>query len=462
MGAEVGEGKNPAEEGTNLADEEVHNNPSEKEDRNPAGQEQIHLLAVAEEETASKKLPLRKNKDKRSELVQVKKEQQLGSSHLTQLPVHREEPASAGVGAMLDKEQIHQLTIAKEDVREEPASEGVGAMLDKEQIHQLAVAEEEAASKKLPLRKNKDKRSELVQVKKEKQLGSFHKTQLPAVAEEPASECLRAMLNKEKIHLLDVAEEEAASEMIWHASYSIRFRKHLPRIYKGSVLLDDEVNRLLLYDIDESFIDEYYLKEGEMIYPGATFEFVKFRIRQAFGDNAAEHLEKVDMTMKSLFEDYSLGESFVDPSEVDVDEVAEIDNPLADWEAHLRVQKKQATNELDRYLSEDLYPQEKDFDILGWWKLHSPEYPVLSCIARDVLAIQASTVASESSFSAGGRTISDQRNRLKSDTVEALICLQDWLKADDPKTTNKDVEEEEYLVFYQESECHEETEPTDN
>ncbi|XP_071677406.1 uncharacterized protein [Lolium perenne] len=641
-----------------------------------------------------------------------------------------------------------QLTIAKEDVREEPASEGV--------------AEGETASKKLPLRKNKDKRSELVQVKKEKQLGSSHKTQLPVVAEEP-KEDVREELNKEKLHRLDVAEEEVAPE--WHASYSVRLRKHhLRRIYKGSVLLDAEVNRLLLYDIDESFIDEYYLKEGEMIYPGATFscpchkveigepifqskediplptnnatrtkeerrdeknrkrlkrkrpdenlertsnlkkvnkkmmrspqakllrssigrfarvaslrkgmspqaqqrksespsvpnvtvhfpspnlprakanssrfrprklksriwkefipiyedgklaeeelfedivqqlgiicekepsldivtrwnstylmidsalpykeafyelveqdrqfkyapsaddwkmaeairsllkvffeatkvvsgcsyptsnryfhemwgiklllekhannkekviasmvsemqkkfnkywkesylancipvildprykfEFVKFRIRQAFGDNAAEHLEKVDMTMKSLFKDYSLGESFVDPSEeVDVDEVAEIDNPLADWEAHLRVQKKQATNELDRYLSEDLYPQEKDFDILGWWKLHSPKYPVLSCIARDVLAIQASTVASESSFSAGGRTISDQRNRLKSDTVEALICLQDWLKADDPKTTNKDVEEEEYLVFYQESECHEETEPTDN
>jgi hypothetical protein len=64
------------------------------------------------------------------------------------------------------------------------------------------------------------------------------------------------------------------------------------------------------------------------------------------------------------------------------------DGNAADWEAHLRVQKKQATNELDRYLSEDLYPQEKDFDILGWWKLHSPEYPVLSCIARDVLAIK--------------------------------------------------------------------------
>jgi hypothetical protein len=94
-------------------------------------------------------------------------------------------------------------------------------MLDKEQIHQLAVAEGETASKKLPLRKNKDKRSELVKVKKEKQLGSSHKTQLPVVAEEPkeerieepASECLRAMLNKEKLHLRDVVEEERCYEM---------------------------------------------------------------------------------------------------------------------------------------------------------------------------------------------------------------------------------------------------------
>jgi hypothetical protein len=70
------------------------------------------------------------------------------------------------------------------------------------------------------------------------------------------------MLNKEKIHLLDVTEEEATSEMIWQASYSILFPNHLSHIYKGSILLDAEVNHLLLYDIDESFIDEYYLKEG--------------------------------------------------------------------------------------------------------------------------------------------------------------------------------------------------------
>ena len=29
----------------------------------------------------------------------------------------------------------------------------------------------------------------------------------------------------------------------------------------------------------------------------------------------------------------------------------------------------------------------------------------------------------------GGRVVSDYRRRLTSDTVEALICLQDWLRA---------------------------------
>lgn len=198
--------------------------------------------------------------------------------------------------------------------------------------------------------------------------------------------------------------------------------------------------------------------------PRYKYEFVKFRIKQAFGGSAKEHLEKVVMIMKSLFEEYSrkMGDSFPDPSEEVEDELEEIDNPLADWEAHLRVQKKQTTNELDRYLSEDLFPQENNFDILEWWEMHSPKYPVLSHIARDVLAIQESTVASESSFSAGGRTISDHRNRLKSDTVKALICLQDWLKAADHKPTNKDDEDEEYLVFYQGSECDEETDVPHN
>ncbi|KAF3670367.1 hypothetical protein FXO37_08583 [Capsicum annuum] len=45
----------------------------------------------------------------------------------------------------------------------------------------------------------------------------------------------------------------------------------------------------------------------------------------------------------------------------------------------------------------------KDFDILNWLKVNSPIFPILSLLARDVLAILMSSVASECAFSTGGQ-----------------------------------------------------------
>ncbi|KAJ1262871.1 hypothetical protein BS78_09G141900 [Paspalum vaginatum] len=56
-------------------------------------------------------------------------------------------------------------------------------------------------------------------------------------------------------------------------------------------------------------------------------------------------------------------------------------------------------------------------------------YPVLSVLAHDVLAIQASTVASESAFSNGGHVIDPFRSRLEPEIVEALVCAKDWMAA---------------------------------
>jgi len=48
-------------------------------------------------------------------------------------------------------------------------------------------------------------------------------------------------------------------------------------------------------------------------------------------------------------------------------------------------------------------------------------------IDRDILAIPVSTVAYESAFSMGGRVVSLHRSRLHAETVEALMCLQNWM-----------------------------------
>ncbi|KAM0906812.1 hypothetical protein ACQ4PT_016521 [Festuca glaucescens] len=88
--------------------------------------------------------------------------------------------------------------------------------------------------------------------------------------------------------------------------------------------------------------------------------------------------------------------------------------------------------DLEKYMAEKL-KLSKDafdkFDILSWWKTHQDVYPVLSMLARDVLDIQVSIVASESAFSAGGRVIDPFRSRLDPQVVEALICTKDWVAA---------------------------------
>jgi hypothetical protein len=86
-------------------------------------------------------------------------------------------------------------------------------------------------------------------------------------------------------------------------------------------------------------------------------------------------------------------------------------------------------SEIDRYLTEDVEKASANFDILTWWKVNSTKFPIVAKIARDVLAIPITTVASESAFSTGGRVLDPFRSSLAPKTVEALICLQNWLRS---------------------------------
>ncbi|TXG64138.1 hypothetical protein EZV62_011132 [Acer yangbiense] len=62
-------------------------------------------------------------------------------------------------------------------------------------------------------------------------------------------------------------------------------------------------------------------------------------------------------------------------------------------------------SELDCYLEEKTLPESCESDVLSWWKLNGIKYPIMSEIARDILAIPISTVALESSFSISGRIV---------------------------------------------------------
>lgn len=82
------------------------------------------------------------------------------------------------------------------------------------------------------------------------------------------------------------------------------------------------------------------------------------------------------------------------------------------------------TNEFKIYLSLPLC--DEDTDPLTWWKSNQLQFPTLSNMARDYLAIPATSVPSEEIFSLGKNLITDKRNRLAGKTIRVCLCLKSW------------------------------------
>ncbi|CAI0418194.1 unnamed protein product [Linum tenue] len=83
--------------------------------------------------------------------------------------------------------------------------------------------------------------------------------------------------------------------------------------------------------------------------------------------------------------------------------------------------------QLDEYLDCKRLNRKQPLDVLLWWKTNESRFPELACVARDVLSIPITTVASESAFSMGGRVLSNLRSSLLPENAEALITTRNWL-----------------------------------
>jgi hypothetical protein len=67
-----------------------------------------------------------------------------------------------------------------------------------------------------------------------------------------------------------------------------------------------------------------------------------------------------------------------------------------------------------------------DLDILEFWSGMSKCYPNLANLARDILVVPISTVASKSAFNTQGKILNPRRGRLSPDLLEMLVYLHDW------------------------------------
>jgi hypothetical protein len=169
--------------------------------------------------------------------------------------------------------------------------------------------------------------------------------------------------------------------------------------------------------------------------PRFKMKLVEYYYSLIYGSTALEHIKEVSDSIKELFNAYSICSTMVDQGSAlpgsslpstscgARDRLKGFDRFL-----HETSQSQSVTSDLDKYLEEPIFPRNSDFNILNWWKVHMPRYPILSMMARDVLGTPMSTLAPESAFSTSGRVLDSTRSSLNPDTREALVCTQAWLR----------------------------------
>jgi hypothetical protein len=187
--------------------------------------------------------------------------------------------------------------------------------------------------------------------------------------------------------------------------------------------------------------------------------YIKMAMMILFGDEIGEKLwETVNTSFRALFEEYR---NMYVPSDNAPQQPTETQEPPPESKRSFKsiiaekLRKRGCANattksELDKYFSEDNEEDNEGFDILKYWKGNAKRFPILSRMARDLLAIPISTVASESAFSTGGHVLDDFRSSLTPTMVERLICASDWIRGSNVVSIE---ENEEELYKLEEGTC---------
>ncbi|XP_038898440.1 zinc finger BED domain-containing protein RICESLEEPER 1-like [Benincasa hispida] len=176
--------------------------------------------------------------------------------------------------------------------------------------------------------------------------------------------------------------------------------------------------------------------------PRFKMKLVEYYYSQIYGSTALDRIKEVFDAIRELYDAYSIcftmvdqdsalcGSSLPGASNDSRDRLKGFDKFL-----HVTSQGQSLISDLDKYLEEPVFPRNCDFNILNWWKVHTPRYPILSMMARDVIGTPMSSIAPELAFSTGGRVLDRCRSSLSPNIRQALICAQDWLciELEDPR-----------------------------
>lgn len=106
-------------------------------------------------------------------------------------------------------------------------------------------------------------------------------------------------------------------------------------------------------------------------------------------------------------------------------------NRFQQWEQVKQCRRPQlpSLDEYDRYCQSSILPEVKD--ARAWWlePTQQKTYPNLYRMALDILSIPAMSAEPERLFSSCKISITDRRNQLGIESIEAIECLKSWFRS---------------------------------
>nr|XP_043606314.1 zinc finger BED domain-containing protein RICESLEEPER 1-like [Erigeron canadensis] len=189
--------------------------------------------------------------------------------------------------------------------------------------------------------------------------------------------------------------------------------------------------------------DEYWKKcslalaVAAILDPRFKMKLIEYYYPQIYGGDSPDCVDIVSNCMRALYNGHDVYSTLASHSQVGGsnggkdtrDRLTGFDRFL-----HETSQSQNVKSDLDKYLEEPLFPRNVDFNVLNWWKVHTPRYPVLSTMARNILGIPMSNVSLDSVFDITDRVLDQHRSSLSADTLQSLICTQDWIGLEDSKS----------------------------
>ncbi|PPD85939.1 hypothetical protein GOBAR_DD17122 [Gossypium barbadense] len=181
---------------------------------------------------------------------------------------------------------------------------------------------------------------------------------------------------------------------------------------------------LMYYAKERDRVKEELAKEPDFV------ETILSNLRLLFD----EYVKKSKSTSSSLagssnVSDKNLVDSGLDEHNDNSADFGEYFDESDDYKRYLNESSTRSEkSQLDIYLEEPELKLNSQIDVLDYWSKSSVRYNELSLLARDLLAIPISTVASESAFSMGKKVITPLRSSLKPKTIQAVVCLGDWMR----------------------------------